>query len=352
MIRKLHAILLCASFSLCAKAQIITDSDKMKPALKDYESKDSTKWTYGGIFNIGGNEGMLHNWAAGGELASLTVNGIFNGFATYLSGRNVWANNLDLNYGLNYAYSYSFVPRKTDDRIDFTSRYGRKLSDSSRFFITGLFNFKSQFTKGYDYAIPDWRTMPTSNFFSPAYFTLAPGLEYRKGNNLSVFFSPIAARLTVADKLYTNSSPQGAFGVPYGKTTRFEFGAYLSARYFVDITKAISFRTRLDLYSNYLAKDAKDSTGAVVRKDNPGNITILSDNLINFKFNKHLNVSFGLVMIYDNAIPYSDTYVDALGAVQKKEEPLKGLGWLQLRQNVQFGIEYKLPLPKKDVAVK
>lgn len=345
----LSSFILATAWS--ASAQVIKDGNNAKPLLEMVE-KDTTYWTYGGVFNIGGNQGILHNWAAGGELASFTVNGIFNGFATYVSGRNVWANNLDLNYGLNYTYSNSFVPRKTDDRIDFTSKYGRKIAAKSRWFATGLFNFKSQFTKGYDYAIPEWQQRPTSNFFSPAYFTLAPGAEYRIGNKLSVFVSPFAARLTVADTLYTNMSPQGAFGVPYGKTTRFEFGAYLSARYTVDISKTVSFRTRLDLYSNYLAKDVKDSNNVVVRADNPGNITMLSDNLITFKFNKHLNVSVGLVMIYDNAIPYSSTYTDALGVVQSKEEPFQGLGWMQVRQNIQFGVEYKLPLGKKAIAAK
>jgi hypothetical protein len=347
MIKK-TTLFLCTLFALDTQAQqVINDADKAKPILETIIEKDTTYWTYGGVFNIGGNQGILHNWAAGGELASFTVNGIFNGFTTLVSGRNIWANNLDLNYGLNYTYSNKFIPRKTDDRIDFTSKYGRKLSKNSKCFLTGLFNFKSQFTKGYDYSILDWQNNPTSEFLSPAYFTLAPGFEYRKGNNLSVFFSPIAARLTLVDTKYTNLSPQGAFGVPFGKSSRFELGAYLSARYFTEISKTVSFRTRLDLYSNYLAKDVKDAAGVVVRKDNPGNITMLSDNLMTFKFNKHLSVSIGLVMIYDNAVPYSTTYVDKAGVTQTKDEPLKELGWMQVRQNVQFGLEYKLPLSKK-----
>lgn len=328
-------------------AQVISDAEKVKVDIKHFSGEPVGKWTYGGLFNIGGNQGLLHNWAAGGELASLTVNGIFNGFATFSKGNHVWANNLDLNYGLNYAYSYSFIPRKTDDRIDFTSRYGRRLSDSSRVFMSVLFNFKSQFTKGYDYSLDNWRNTPTSNFFAPAYFTLAPGFEYRVGNNLSIFVSPVAGRLTVVDNQYTLRSKQGAYGVPYGKSHRVEFGAYFSARYYVDLSKTVSFRTRLDLYSNYLAKDVYEN-GVLVRKDNPGNVTVLSDNLMTFKFNKHLNVSVGVVMMYDNAQPYKKTYTDGTGNVQQKKEPIPGLGWVQLRQNVQFGVQYKLPLRKKD----
>jgi hypothetical protein len=344
--RKISLFVLPLTMGLNAQAQVINDADKAKPDAKQYSNDATGKWAYGGLFNIGGNQGLLHNWAAGGELASLTVNGIFNGFATFTKGNNVWANNLDLNYGLNYAYSYSFIPRKTDDRIDFTSRYGRRLSDSSNIYMSALFNFKSQFTKGYDYSIDNWRNTPTSNFFAPAYFTLAPGFEYRKGNNLSVFISPVAGRLTVVDTQYTNRSLQGAYGVPFGKSHRFEFGAYFSARYYVELSKTVSFRTRLDLYSNYLAKDVYDN-GVLVRKDNPGNITVLSDNLLSFKFNKHLNVSIGVVMMYDNAQPYNDTYVDGAGTVQKKKEPISGLGWVQLRQNLQFGVQYKFPLRDK-----
>jgi hypothetical protein len=345
MIKKLSLVILFP-LSFSATAQVITDADKIKPKLDVIAAKDTSYWMYGGVFNLGGNQGILHNWAAGGELASFTVNGIFNGFTTYVNGQNVWTNNLDLNYGLNYTYSNKFIPRKTDDRIDFTSKYGRMISKKGNWYATALFNFKSQFTKGYDYSLPDWQKKPTSNFLSPAYFTLAPGFEYRKGNNFSVFVSPIAARVTIVSTAYTNLSPQGAFGVPFGKSSRFELGAYFSARYFKEISKTVSFRTRLDLYSNYLAKDVKDAAGKIVRKDNPGNITMLSDNLMTFKFNKHLNVSIGLVMIYDNAIPYATTFVDKAGAVQPKEEPFQGLGWMQVRQNIQFGVEYKLPLKK------
>jgi hypothetical protein len=332
-----------------AHAQVVTDADKVKPASSEYANTDTTAWVYGGIFNLGGNEGFLHNWPAGGELASLTTNGIFSAFLTYLNGRNIWTNNLDLNYGLNYAYSYSFIPRKTDDRIDFTSKFGRRLHPSSDAYLTGLFNFRSQFTQGYDYKNPEWRNSSTSRFFSPAYFTLAPGLELRKGTNISLFLSPAAARLTCVDRFYTDRDPKGAFGVDNGKTTRFEFGAYLSARYQVNINKNISFRSRLDLYTNYLAKDSKDSLGNVLRRDNPGNIMVLSDNLFSYKVGKHISITLGMVFIYDHAVPYESTFTDASGIVQDKKEPMPGLGWLQVKQNLNFGLEYKLPLPKKEV---
>ena len=338
--RRIFLLLGLALTGTAAQAQLSSYEDLSK---KNAETKnvDTVAWIYNGTLNVGINQGILHNWAAGGELASLTVNGLFNGSLTRYNNRILWTNNLDAAYGLFYAYSNSFVPRKTDDRIDLTSKYGYRLSDSGNFYLTALFNAKTQFTKAYNYDVPEWDTFSTSKFLSPLYLTFAPGIEYRKGSQISVFFSPAAARFTFVDKYYTSRDEAGAFGVENGKTMRFELGAYLSARYVKDLNKMISFRSRLDLYSNYLAKNVKDELGTVVKKDNPGNIDILLDNFISFKFYKYFSINFGVVAIYDNDVPYSKTYVDAGGMEVAKDEPMQGLGWWQIKQVMSFGFNYK-----------
>ena len=325
-------VLLCISCLQAVKGQV-GKIDDIKKSLET-TNKDTIAWTHGGVLDLGANEGFLHNWAAGGELASMSISGIFSGYLNKLHNRDIWSNNLDLAYGLTYAYSTSFIPHKTDDRIDFTSKYGVQIDSGKNFFFTGLFNFKSQFTRGYNYSLPHFDSISTSKFMSPAYFTLAAGAEYRKGSDLSLFLSPIAGRLTLVDKYYTLMSPQGAFGVPYGKNAYYQFGAYFSGRYVININKNMVFKTRLDLYSNYLAKDTKDSTGAVIKKDNPGNISVLFDNLFSYKLSKYFNVTIGATFIYDNNVPFISTPIN-------KDQPGNGLGWVQLNQTFNFGIEYK-----------
>jgi hypothetical protein len=329
--------LFIASFSHAQVGKV----DDVKKSLET-QNKDTVAWIHSGIFTVGANEGFLHNWAAGGEVASLAVNSVFHGDLTYLNHGSIWSNSLDLAYGLNYAYSNSFVPRKTDDRIDFTSKFGSRLKNSTDFFYTALFNFKSQFTKGYDYTIPGWQHMPTSDFMSPAYLTLALGMEYKKGADLSLFLSPLAGREILASSVYTSMSPQGAFGIDSGKTAKFQLGAYFSGRYKTNISKSIAFSSRLDLYSNYLAKDTKDTAGRVIKKDNPGNIQILWDNLFVLKAYKSLSLTFGLTMAYDNNIPFSKTYLDkTTNTIVDKNQPGEDLGWLQISQVFTFGIAYK-----------
>ena len=325
--------------AVTANAQL-HKTDSLKQLLQT-DNKDTVAWTYNGIANLGFNEGFLHNWAAGGELASLTTNGFFSGSLARLYHRHIWSNNLDMNYSLFYAYSNSFVPRKTDDRIDFSSKYGYRLDTGKNFYLTGLLNFKSQFTKGYDYNAPNWDSFSTSKFFSPAYLILAAGVEYRKGSNLQLFLSPAAARFTFVDRYYTLRNPEGAYGVPYGERSRFEIGAYFSGRYQVNIGKKLLYKTRIDLYSNYLAKDRTDSLGIVVKKDNPGNIDVLWDNLFSFSISKYFNLALSATVIYDNDIPYEKVYVDESGIETAKNEPGEGLGWIQLKQTLTLGVQYK-----------
>jgi len=321
----------------------IKSTDDVKKSLQT-TNKDTIGWVHSGIFTFGINEGFLHNWAAGGEIASLAVNSVFHANLTHFHNNNVWTNNLELAYGLNYAYSTSFVPRKTDDRIDFTSNYGTQLKNSKEFYLAGLFNFKSQFTHGYDYTIPDWQQNPTSTFMSPAYLTLALGMEYRKGEDLSLFLSPVAGREILSSSKYTSLSSQGAFGIDSGKTSKFQFGAYFSGRYKKNITKAMTFSTRLDLYSNYLAKNTTDASGNIIKKDNPGNIQVYWDNLFVLKAYKNFSVTLGLTIAYDNNFPYSSTYLDKTTTpptVTKKNQPAEGLGWVQLNEIFALGLSYK-----------
>jgi hypothetical protein len=63
----------------------ITKVDELKKSLES-SNKDTVAWVHSGVLTIGTNGGFLHNWAAGGELGSLLINGIFNGRLDRLMG--------------------------------------------------------------------------------------------------------------------------------------------------------------------------------------------------------------------------------------------------------------------------
>jgi len=336
---KQFLLFVCLLSTILTFAQQDKKSDAVRGDLSKKTDAKTEGWTHGGLLNIGINQGILENWSAGGERMSFAGNGQFNGFMTRIKGNTLFENTIDLYYGLNYVASNDFIPRKLDDRIDLSTRYGvqpKSWRDSTKKFkyhtyFMGLLRFQSQFTEGYEYEIGEWQLHPKSEFLSPAYITLALGAEYRPNDHFSIFLSPLAGRFTTVKSKYTMLS--SAFGVEEGETARFELGAYMTTKYKTQLTKNILFNSRLDLYSNYLAKN-KNMPEGYIRKDNPGNIDILWDNFFAMKISKFIGAGLGFTMIYDNDIP---------GQKTKNNNTAYGpLGWWQLKEVLNIGFSYKI----------
>lgn len=107
---------------------------------------DTTDWTWkrGGTVSAQLNQGSLRNWAAGGDKFSMAINSYVNYFVFYKKNKHVWDNTLDFNFGM--VQTTSLGSRKNDDRFDFLSKYGYNFD--GKFYLTGLFNFRTQFFDG------------------------------------------------------------------------------------------------------------------------------------------------------------------------------------------------------------
>lgn len=278
-----------------ASAQVNPTGDEEK-AMKTLSESDSG-WTVQGTLNLGTNLSLFSNWAAGG-INSLGVNTLFNGVANYRQGKQAWDNQLILAYGLlNQGFATSDAWVKTDDRIDFTSKYGRKMS--SNLYYAALLNFQTQFSQGF--ATGDDgrmnRKAPISNFMAPGKLLLALGVDYKPTSDLSIFFSPLTYRgIFVYDQLLAD---QGAYGVEkavYDETTgalitpgeniRNEFGAYLRVNYEKKFSEKFTYTSILELFSNYL--------------DKPGNIDVNWQNIAAWKMSKNFSLTFMWQALYDD----------------------------------------------------
>jgi hypothetical protein len=314
-VKILIALLFSIYLSQFATAQI-TEAEKK---LREHPSDTIIGWKKGGVFTATVAQTSLTNWVAGGQ-NSLSVNGLFSGFANYRKGKSVWDNSLDLGYGLiKQGKNEAF--RKTDDKIDILSKYGREAFKN--FYYSALMNFKTQMTPGYNY--PD-DTIKISDLFSPAYLTLALGMDYKPNAYFSAFIAPITGKFTfVTDK---QLSDLGAFGVKPGHTSRSEFGGYLRAIYSrndfkSEFLKNVSFTTKIDLFSNYLEK--------------PQNIDVSWETLIAMKVNKYLSFNFTTHLIFDDniAVPYdrnNDGNIETGESVRSK---------IQFKEIFGVGLSYK-----------
>ncbi len=248
---------------------------------KDPADTTIKTWKVGGFLGMNAAQGSLSNWSAGGDKFSLAINGNLGLYAFYKKDKHSWDNTLDIN--LAYINTTSLGTRKNDDRIDLVSKYGYKIAP--KWNVGALFNFRSQMLKGYSFDDDKKKTL-SSNILSPAYILLSPGIEWKPVNNFSAFISPATIRWVIVRN--DSLSNVGAYGVTPGKHSRTEFGAFASASYFKEINKTFSYKSRLDLYSNYL--------------ETPKNIDVYWVNMINMSLSKHLTLTYSLDMIYDDDI--------------------------------------------------
>ncbi len=246
------------------------------------EKIDSGKiWKTGGLFNLNIGQGSQSNWAAGGDDFSFSVASHLGFYAFYKKDRYSWDNTVDLNYGL--LNTTSLGTRKNDDRIDLLSKVGYGLKPKLN--LAGLFNFHSQFSKGYKYSGATSKEL-LSDFLAPAYVLVSIGLDFKPAEGLSIFVSPITSRWTIVTN--DSLSAKGSYGVAPGKKSKNEIGAFVSVNYLKDLNKIISYTGRLDLFSNY--------------GHNPQNIDVLMNNLFAAKISKIFTASLELDLIYDDDV--------------------------------------------------
>ena len=283
--KKLFVLLVfAAGLTFCSSAQdqSVKDlqSDAAKTIKKDPADTTQKTWKKGGLYGINISQGSLSNWAAGGDEFSLSVNSLLSLFAFYKKDKHSWDNTFDFNLG--YVNTTSLGSRKNDDRFDLLSKYGYALSPKVN--LSGLFNLRSQFFKGYIF--PNNVKTFSSNFMAPGYLLLSLGLDYKPTKNLSIFFSPLTARWVIVRD--TALSNKGLYGVTPGKKSNLEFGAFATINYLKEFNKFITYKGRLDLFSNY--------------RRNPQNIDVFMSNLLNAKLGKALSVSWSLDFIYDDDV--------------------------------------------------
>jgi hypothetical protein len=247
------------------KAEVVIDTTK-------------TSWKTGGLYNLSIGQGTLSNWAAGGDDFSLTINSLLNLFCFYRKHKNSWDNSLDISLG--YLKTTSLGSRKNDDRFDLLSKYGYALN--SKLNISTLFNFRSQFLKGYTY--PNNKKTFSSSYLAPGYVLLSLGLDYKPAKNLSIFLSPFTSRWVIVKN--DSLSAKGSYGVDTGRKSISQLGAFSTINYRKDLNKYVSYKARIDLFSNY--------------KKNPLKVDFNMTNVLSVKLARFLSINWTIDMIYDD----------------------------------------------------
>lgn len=263
------------------------------------EEKDTIpepNWKMRSNFGLNMTQSSFTNWAAGGRnnLAGLAF---INAEANYSKGVVKWSNILAL--ALGGVQYFDEELQKTDDIIDFQSTYSYGVKKP--WYISGLVGFRTQFIDGLQ---NPGDTLISSTFMAPGYLNTTLGFEYVPNSKFRVMGSPLSGKFTfVQDQRLAN---EGAFGVDAaeldndgnviteGRRWRPEFGSYVRFIYSNEVAKNIDLRTRWEFFSNYF--------------ENPQNIDINAELVMNFKVNSWFSASLQVNLIYDDDIKITDRF--------------------------------------------
>lgn len=290
-------------------------------------SQDSTavqpnpNWKLKSIIGLNITQSTFTNWAAGGR-NNLSGLGFVNAQAEYSKDKLKWLNTMSL--GLGGIQYFDEGIQKTEDVIDLQSTFSYGIK--SPWFFSILGGFRTQFIDGFA-NIAD--TIRSSTFMAPGYVNISIGMEYVPNRKLRIMASPLSGKFTfVQDQRLANL---GAFGVTpavldgtgqistLGETFRPEIGSYLRIIYNKELMENIDLRSRVEFFSNYM--------------ENPENIDVNAEVILNFKVNKWFSASLNMNLIYDDDIQIIDRFGNVGPRTQFKQ--VIGLGVTYTMLNYQ-----------------
>lgn len=350
------AAALCFGVSQAVGAQELTDAQKAaaEAAKAITEAPEAEKkveqpkyWDESLKTNIKFGQTSLNNWAAGGD-NTVTLQAFIDGNANYKKDNLFWNNRLQLDYGFVYASSKPIL-QKSDDRIYFESKFGYKNEKMRNFSFSANYDFKSQFTTGYDYKTPEnlkddlgndlkggdlrqaWRDARNikSGFLAPAYTNLALGIDLKPWKWLSLNIAPFTGGVVIVRnpelrKNYGMDLKEEWVGVTENlpddgtqyRSARFEFGAQIKADIAVKVNDNFAYTSQLVLFSNYL--------------DHPENIRVNWDNRFDWKIAKYFSLTLTTNMIYDDKVMI---FSDKDGLTKQR---------VQFKESLLFGFTYTI----------
>ena len=309
-------------------------------------------WTNSLKTNVNMGQTSLTNWAAGGD-NTVSVAAYVDGNANWKKGEMFWNNRLQLDYGFLWASSKPILQKNTD-RIYLESKWGYKAPSTKYLYFSANYDFKSQFTTGYEYKTPAtvtddqgndlvgselrdaWRAARElkSGFLAPAYTNLALGIDFVPARWFSLNFAPLTGDLVIVKdpalranysmplkKQYegvTENLPED--GTQFN-SVRFGFGAQLKMDAKVNINDNFAYSTQVVLFANYL--DIKHCP------------RINWDNRIDWKLAKYFSLTMMTNLIYDDTITI---------VTDKYPEGKKGV--VQFKESIAFGFTYTIATKK------
>ena len=268
---------------------LIVASKVDMPEIQYAEVEPPKYWTNGIMNQVGFSQVSLTNWAAGG-VGSIAMNAYVDAHANYKKNLMIWENRINLAYGFVNPIGEGERFKKSDDRIQIESKWGYGVAN--KLYASAVFNFRTQFAKGFTYAADERYDKLISSFMAPGYISLGLGVDWKPADFLSFNIAPLTGNVVVVGIEELRSS--------YGwnpaqddmtKAVRTELGAQLKAE-FKKGFKNVTVGTNLTLFYDYLSPKLAPQ--------------VYWDLNLDFKINRFFSANIRTNLIYDENILIKD----------------------------------------------
>ncbi|MCI5777469.1 MAG: DUF3078 domain-containing protein [Bacteroidales bacterium] len=244
--------------------------------LKAKKVEEVNPWTLSGVENLQFSQLYVNNWIKGGENSASLLHD-FRWKALFVKDRSQWETNVTSKLGLTY--TSTLKGRVSDDLLDINSKYG--FNAVNKWYYSFLFSFKTQLFRNYSSSDIE-KESPKSTLLSPAYLQFIFGMDYKRGDDLSVLLSPYTGIITVvadtADIDPTN------FGIDEGKRADFINGFSITVNWKKTIMYGVYYITRVELFYEYFRKN--------------GNKRFDWENVFEFQINRFISTRLNLELRY------------------------------------------------------
>ncbi|WP_226390710.1 DUF3078 domain-containing protein [Penaeicola halotolerans] len=294
------------------QGKVIYDSSFLAPYIPDLDTVKikERNWKIRGNYSVNMQQVSLVNWAAGGN-SSFALNSTINIFLDYKKDENIWNTRLTINGGFNRQSDRDYPLRKTNDAVNFSTKYGRQINQN--LYLSSLLELRTQLLPGFRYFTPSGATSESkilaSSILAPGYIQSSTGLNYTVNGKFSLIASPFTGRFTVVrlDSL----ANEGAFGVERGQNLRSEAGASINATTSLKVMENIQWDANINLFSNY---------------ETFGNMVVNLESILRMKVNKYISTQIETNLIYDERV------------LIRQEDGSEKRGLLQVQNLINLGV--------------
>jgi hypothetical protein len=145
-------------------------------------------------------------------------------------------------------------------------------------------------------------------------------MDYKPTDNFTLLLSPISSKFTMMRD--TSKFNQTKYGIPAGKKTRKELGAYVKSIYSFDLNKDIHVQNKINLFTNYL--------------NDPQNVDIDWELTVKMKVTELINTTISTHMIYDHDVDFP-----VYDMVDGEEVQVGTTKKLQFKELLSVGVSFR-----------